>query len=1108
MITSDVKFSQLPASGTLTGSELVPLTQSGVSVATTLSAIHSYVGLGYTPVNAATVGVANGVAGLDINGKVPSSQLPVGVATLGVPINLIASSGSSTTTNAITIDGVLVSNGTTTLTLVNFNSVLNIAAIGLNGMDTNVPTANTYVAIYAIYNAITQVNGLLGSVVSSTAPLIYGGSGLPSGFTMSGLISVVYVDANGNIVPFTQKNNVIYTSPLSITTQQHSTLLSIIAATNITATNISGGVAGSLPYQTGVATTGMLPIGSNGNVLSVVSGVPAWVLPTTIYNPAAVAITGGSITGVTLNNTIIGGSVPAGANFTTANATTFIGALTGHASADLSLTGGTMTGALILASDPTTGLQASTKQYVDASLANAAWKSPVACATTTNITLSGEQTIDGITTSASRVLVKNQTTTSQNGLYISGAGAWVRSSDASTGAELVNMAVFSTTGTINAGTLWINSNNAITIETTSVTFIQFASGVAYTNGTGIGLSGAVFSNTGVLSITGTTNQISASTSTGAITLSLPQNINSGAAPTFVGTNFTGVPYTSLTGSPPTWNQNTTGNAATATNVNGGVTGSLIYQSATNTTAMLSIGTNGQYLTVVGGALAWQSPSTGTVSSITGTPNQIAASTATGAITLSLPSAISGIATITTTGAITGSNFIGAGTGLTGTASLLTVGTANALTTTNGYQIAKLGVGIVSSSWSSWNAIDMSTVGAVAGSTTQAIISNNSYYDGTNWRTKINAAGSLLALNSDGTIAAYTMASVAAGATQTLVQTISINATGALTTSGGFKTSGASAIQWTDSNALIYPTASANGVIGIRTGTGANNYYYNFDASGNFNVLNGNLTTTGSLSVGGVASTHAGSVVFNGSNAWGGTNYHGFMQVTNTYNSGTNKYFRLNPTGGLEIVNSAYSSVIFGMDDSGNLNTYTGSITTTNVTASGGVIYFPTGGYVQGNNSTYGMIYRPSAAGSNYNHLWTDQTGTGQMYLAAGGNLSLTGSISSKGVIGYGPPTSGIGGTVTQATSRSTGVTLSKLTGAITLFAAAPVVGTWVTFTVTNTTISTLDVVNVSVKSGTNTYVALVSAVAAGSFDISFQSISGTASDSPVINFVVMQGQVN
>ena len=269
-----------------------------------------------------------------------------------------------------------------------------------------------------------------------------------------------------------------------------------------------------------------------------------------------------------------------------------------------------------------------------------------------------------------------------------------------------------------------------------------------------------------------------------------------------------------------------------------------------------------------------------------------------------------------------------------------------------------------------------------------------------------------------------------------------------------------------------------------------------------------LPTTGSLSVGGATSTHVGSALFSGNNAWGGTNYHGFMQVTNTYNSGTNKYFRLNPTGNLEIVNSAYSSVIFGMDDSGNLNTYTGSITTTNVTASGGVIYFPTGGYVQGNNSTYGMIYRPSAAGSNYNHLWTDQTGTGQMYLAAGGNLSLTGSISSKGVIGYGPPTSGIGGTVTQATSRSTGVTLSKLTGAITLFAAAPVVGTWVTFTVTNTTISTLDVVNVSVKSGTNTYVALVSAVAAGSFDISFQSISGTASDSPVINFVVMQGQVN
>jgi hypothetical protein len=55
----------------------------------------------------------------------------------------------------------------------------------------------------------------------------------------------------------------------------------------------------------------------------------------------------------------------------------------------------------------------------------------------------------------------------------------------------------------------------------------------------------------------------------------------------------------------------------------------------------------------------------------------------------------------------------------------------------------------------------------------------------------------------------------------------------------------------------------------------------------------------------------------GYNAYGGTGYHGFLTVQNTYSS-LSKYFRLNSTGGFEIVNSAYNSVLFGLDDSGNL----------------------------------------------------------------------------------------------------------------------------------------------------------------------------------------------
>jgi hypothetical protein len=67
------------------------------------------------------------------------------------------------------------------------------------------------------------------------------------------------------------------------------------------------------------------------------------------------------------------------------------------------------------------------------------------------------------------------------------------------------------------------------------------------------------------------------------------------------------------------------------------------------------------------------------------------------------------------------------------------------------------------------------------------------------------------------------------------------------------------------------------------------------------------------------------------------------------------------------------------------------------------------------------------------------------------------------------------------------------------------VGTWVSFTVTDSAVAATDVVHVAFKSGTNTYIGHVSAVAAGSFQISFTSIAGTASDSPVISFVVIKG---
>jgi len=103
-------------------------------------------------------------------------------------------------------------------------------------------------------------------------------------------------------------------------------------------------------------------------------------------------------------------------------------------------------------------------------------------------------------------------------------------------------------------------------------------------------------------------------------------------------------------------------------------------------------------------------------------------------------------------------------------------------------------------------------------------------------------------------------------------------------------------------------------------------------------------------------------------------------------------------------------------------------------------------------------------------------------------------------VGY---TTGAGGAVTQGTSRTTGVTLDKRSGAITLYTAAGT-SAYTSFTVTNSLVSATDTVIVNQKSGTNTYLTFVTAVANGSFRITFSSVSGTASDAPVFNFVIIK----
>ena len=124
-------------------------------------------------------------------------------------------------------------------------------------------------------------------------------------------------------------------------------------------------------------------------------------------------------------------------------------------------------------------------------------------------------------------------------------------------------------------------------------------------------------------------------------------------------------------------------------------------------------------------------------------------------------------------------------------------------------------------------------------------------------------------------------------------------------------------------------------------------------------------------------------------------------------------------------------------------------------------------------------------------------------VATGTSLTATGVIASTGTAGVGYAT-GAGGAVTQGTNRTTGVTLNKTAGAITLFSAAGS-ATAATFTVTNSTVAATDVIILNQKSGTDLYDLMVTAVGTGSFNITFRTTGGTTTEQPVFNFAVIKG---
>lgn len=167
----------------------------------------------------------------------------------------------------------------------------------------------------------------------------------------------------------------------------------------------------------------------------------------------------------------------------------------------LNLSGGTLSGNLAMGGNKITGLgsptastDAANKLYVDSVAEGLKPKAAVRVSTTANITLSGTQTIDGISAIAgNRVLVKDQTLTEDNGIYIVAAGAWSRSTDFDSLSPIdeINGALVAVQeGTANAGKVFVQTGTVATLGTDPINFVFFNSNASLVGGDGITVSGS------------------------------------------------------------------------------------------------------------------------------------------------------------------------------------------------------------------------------------------------------------------------------------------------------------------------------------------------------------------------------------------------------------------------------------------------------------------------------------------------------------------------------------------------------------------------------------------------------------------------------------------
>ena len=271
-------------------------------------------------------------------------------------------------------------------------------------------------------------------------------------------------------------------------------------------------------------------------------------------------------------------------------------------------------------------------------------------------------------------------------------------------------------------------------------------------------------------------------------------------------------------------------------------------------------------------------------------------------------------------------------------------------------------------------------------------------------------------------------------------------------------------------------------------------------TGTFNLVNANATTVnfaGAATAITVGNATSATVTLNpGTIATGQT-------------SGTLALFNSGLTGTLNFANAATTVTEFNAVTTYSLgNTTTAAQTVNMFTASTGAstYNFATGATV--GSTTKALNIGTGGAASSTTNINIGSANGGTLTLSSpsltvSGNLSASGNLrTSGGVLGY---STGAGGTIAQSTNRSTGVTINKASGSITLFSTTTTAGQTTSFTVTNNTVVATDTVVVSQQSGVGVYFVGVTNVTTNSFQISVYTPTAVGSaEAPVLNFAVIK----